>query len=379
MDFEFTEEQKIFKNAISDFAEKEIAPLVDEAEENGHTPVELFPKMAKLGYLCIRYPLEYGGAGADRVTECIYVEELSRVCAGIAGALLVQSSLGTSPIYNYGSEEQKQEYLLPAIRGEKISSFGLTEPNAGSDVMAIETRAKKEGDSYIINGTKIFITNGPIADYVIVAAYTDKSKKSKGISLFIVDKGTPGFTVSRKLDKLGGRATETAELAFEDCKVSGKKLIGKEGEGLGMIMNTLTGGRIVTGARYLGIGQAAYEAALRYAKERVQFGKPIGKFQAISFKLADMAMDLESARLMIYRAAWMDDNGKKCAKEASMAKVLGTEAAVRVTGEAVQIHGGYGYMMEYPVQRYFRDAKLGTLVEGTSEIQRTIISRELGL
>ena len=379
MDFELTEENRIFQNAIRDFAQKEVAPLVDEAEETNVFPKQLFRKMAAQGFLCPRYPAEIGGGGGDKITECIMVEELNRVNAGIAASLMAQSGLATQPIYNYGSDEQKKEILIPAIKGEKIGAFGLTEPNSGSDAASIKTRAVRDAESYIINGTKIFITNGPICDYVIVAAYTDPTKRGVGINLFIIEKGTPGFSVSRKLDKVGNRSIETGELVFGDCRVPANKMIGeKEGGGFAQIAETLLSGRITYGARCTGTAQAAYDLTVQYAKERIQFGKPIIKFQATKFKLAEMAMHIDIMRSYTYRVAWMYDNGKNVRKEAPMVKLFTSEILQKILADSMQIHGGYGYMMEYPIQRYWRDGRLFTITEGTSEIQRLIIGRELG-
>ncbi|MDP2659178.1 MAG: acyl-CoA dehydrogenase family protein [Dehalococcoidia bacterium] len=379
MDFEFSEEDKLFRGAIRDFAQKEIAPLVEEAEEHEKFPRQLFPKAGSLGYLCIRYPEEYGGPGVGKITECIYTEELHKVCVGIAGGLMVQGSLATAPIFMNGTEQQKQDYLVPAIQGQKIGAFGLTEPNAGSDITAIETTARKDGDDYIINGVKTFITNGTFADYVVVAAYTNKAERHKGISLFLVDKGTPGFTVAKKWAKMGTRSAEAAELSFDNVRVPRSKLIGEKEGGFGSIIGTLQGGRILFGGRCVGITEAVFNMALPYAKQRVQFGKPIGKFQAIAFKLARMATELEVARSMTYRVAWMYDQKIPCMKEASMIKLFASEMAQRATWEAMQILGGTGYMREHPVERFFRDARLMTMTEGTSEVQQIVIASELGL
>lgn len=379
MDFELTEEQKIFREAIKRFAEKEIAPLVDEAEEKEKFPVQLFPMMGDLGYLGIAYSPEYGGAGMGKMGECIAVEEFGRICLGIASGLMIQSGLATSSIYAHGSEAQKQRYLVPAIKGRKIAAFGLTEPNAGSDAAAMETRGKKDGKDYVINGNKIFISNGPIADFVVTAAYTDKSQGAGGgVSLFIVDKSTPGFSV-KKMHKFCLRPSETGELTYDDVRVPEGNLVGEEGHGFRYLMQALAGGRISHAARSLGLTMAAYEASLEYAKDRKQFGQPIGKFQSIAFKLARMALDIEAARWLAYHAAWLYDAGKRCMKEAAMAKLFASEAAQRITGEAIQIHGGYGFTTDSPIQRYFRDARLGTTVEGTSEIQQLVISREIGV
>ena len=379
MDFELTEAQKIFREAIKRFAEKEIAPLVDEAEEKEKFPVQLFPMMGDLGYLGIAYSPEYGGSGMGKMGECIAVEEFGRICMGIASGLMIQSGLATSSIYAHGSEAQKQRYLVPAIKGRKIAAFGLTEPNAGSDAAAMETRARKDGKDYVITGNKIFISNGPIADFVVTAAYTDKSKGAGGgVSLFIVDKGAPGFSV-KKMHKFCLRSSETGDLTYDDVRVPEGNLVGEEGHGFRYLMQALAGGRISHAARSLGLTMAAYEASLDYAKNRKQFGQPIGKFQSIAFKLARMALDIEAARWLVYHAAWLYDAGKRCGKEAAMAKLFNSEAAQRVTGEAMQIHGGYAFTTDSPIQRYFRDARLGTTVEGTSEIQQLVISREIGV
>lgn len=379
MDFELTEEHRMFQKFIRDFAEKEIAPLVDEAEEKNVFPKRLFKMMGEMAFLCPRYPEELGGGGGDKITEIIMAEELNRINAGIAASLMVQGGLSTQPIYRYGSEKQKQRILIPAIKGEKIGAFALTEPNSGSDAASIKTKAVKEGDAYVINGTKIFITNGPICDYAVVAAYTDPTKRGEGISLFIVEKGMPGFSVSRKLDKVGNRSIETGELVFEDCRVPVENLIsGKEGGGFNMLADTLTSGRITYGGRCTGTAQAAYELTVQYAKERVQFGKPIIKFQNTRFKLAEMAMNIDIMRTYTYRVAAMYDLGKKVQKEAAMVKLFTAETLQKILADSMQIHGGYGYMMEYPIQRFWRDGRLFTITEGTSEIQRLVIARESG-
>jgi len=380
MDFELSEENRIFRDAIRDFARKDVAPLVDEAEETGVFPKQLFRMMGEQGFLCTRYPIELGGGGGDKITECIMVEELNQVCSGIAAALMAQSGLATQPIYKYGSEELKQEFLIPAIKGEKIGAFGLTEPDVGSDAASIRTRAVRDGDSYVINGTKMFITNGPICDYVVVAAYTDPGKRGVGINLFVVEKGTPGFTVSRKLDKVGNKSAETGELVFEDCRVPATRMIGeKEGGGFAQLADTLISGRITYGARCTGTGQAAYDLTVQYAKERVQFGKPIIKFQNTRFQLAEIATNVDVMRTYTYRVAWMYDQGKNVRKEAAMVKLFTAEIVQKILNQCMQIHGGYGYMMEYPIQRFWRDGRLYTITEGTSEIQRLIIAKELGL
>jgi alkylation response protein AidB-like acyl-CoA dehydrogenase len=380
MDFELTEEHRMFQKFIRDFAEKEIAPLVDEAEEDNVFPRQLFKMMGDMGFLCPRYPEELGGGGGDKITECIMAEELNKINAGIAASLMVQGGLSTQPIYRFGSEEQKQKILVPAVKGEKIGAFALTEPDVGSDAASIKTRAVRDDDDYILNGTKIFITNGPICDYAVVAAYTDPSKRGEGINLFIVEKGMPGFSVSRKLDKVGNRSIETGELVFEDCRVPAKNMIGeKEGGGFAQIADTLLSGRITYGSRCTGTAQAAYDLTVQYAKERVQFGKPIIKFQANRFKLAEMATHIDIMRSYTFRIAWMYDQGKNVRKESSMVKLFCAEILQKILADSMQIHGGYGYMMEYPIQRYWRDGRLFTITEGTSEIQRLVIAKELGL
>ena len=379
MDFELSEEQKMFKEAIRGFAEKEIVPLVDEAEKTATFPIPLFAKMGALGYLCVRYPAKYGAAEMGKMGDCISVEEMAYFSVGICAGIMVQGGIATSAIYARGSEEQKQKYLVPAIKGRKIAAFGLTEPNAGSDAAAIQTTATKKDGKYVLNGTKIFITNGNICDFVLAAAYTDKSKGARGgVSLFIVDKGTPGFNRA-KLHKICARSGETGELTFEDCAVPEANLIGEEGKGFSYVMESLMGGRISHASRSLGLARAAYDASLKYAQERVQFGQPIAKFQVNSFKLARMAMDIEAARWLIYYAAWLYDQNKPFVKEAAMAKLFASEVATRVTTEAMQIHGGYGLMEESVVQRYFRDARMSPITEGTSEIQQLVISREIGI
>jgi butyryl-CoA dehydrogenase len=378
LDFEFTDEQNMFRDTIREFGKNEIDPLVEEYENKEDFPKELFPKLGEMGFLGITFPEEYGGVGLDKVTDCIFAEEMGRICAGIAMCINAHVGLACFPIYKFGTEEQKQKYLVPGIAGEKIGSLGLTEPGAGSDARSIRSQAVKNGDKYIINGTKTWITNGTICDFSVVAAYTDKSKKGEGISLFVVEKGFPGFKVSGKVHKLGHKAADTSELVFEDCEVPEENLLGGEG-GFERALATLLGARITHAAKSVGLAQAAFEYALGYSKEREAFGRPISKFQAISFKLADMAVKIESARLLVYKAAWLYSNDKRCVKEASMAKLYAAEVVQWVATEAVQVLGGYGYGVEYPVERYYRDAKLASLTEGTSEIQRIVISRELGI
>lgn len=379
MHFGFNEEQKMLKEAIRGFAEKEIAPLLDEAEEKREYPVQIIPKMGELGYLCLCYPAQYGGGGMGLVGECIATEELNRVGGGIADGPRVQAGLGTRAIFDHGTEEQKQKYLVPAIKGQKIVAFGLTEPNAGSDVAAVETTAVKKGDKYIINGTKMYITNGTICDFVVIAAYTDKSLGIRGgMSMLIVDKDTPGFT-RRRLAKFCFHSSDTAELTFEDCAVPVEKLIGEEGRGFYYFMETLDAARITHSAASLGMAQAAYEACLSYVQQRVQFGQPIFKFQVNSFKLAKMATEIEAARWLMYRAAWLHDQGARRFNEAAMTKMVASEVAAKVANEAMQIHGGVAFMDESPVHRFYRDARLKTITEGTNEIMQLVIARGIGL
>lgn len=378
MDFEFSEEQKMFREAIRDFAEKEVAPIVKEAEENETAPAELFSKLGKLGYLCPAYPPEYGGGGLGKIGDCILVEELAQVCSGITSGIMVQSGLSTFPILEHGNEEQKQRFLVPAAKGEKIAAYGLTEPNAGSDAAAVETTAKRDGSYYVINGSKIYITNGQICDFATLAVSTDKSQGSRGVSTVIIERNTPGFSIT-KMKKLGHHSAATAELAFDNCRVPIDNLIGEEGRGFRYMLEALNGARISHGARSLGTAQAAFGASLDYAKQRTQFGQPIGKFQAISFKLARMAAEIEAARWLLYRVAWLYDQGNECRKEAPMTKLFASEVAIRAAEEAMRIHAGAGYLAESTVERYFRDAILFHTTEGTSEIQELVISRELGL
>ena len=379
MKFELTEEQRMVKEALRRFVEKEVAPLVEEAEAQGKFPLHLFRRMGELGYLCVRYPLEIGGGGTDKITECILAEELNRICAGIAAGLMVQGGLATGPIYQFGSQELKERILLPAIKGEKIGAFALTEPDVGSDAASIKTRATRDGDYYILRGAKTFITNGPICDYAVVAATVDPSRKAEGISLFVVEKGTPGFTVTRKLEKVGNRSAETGELLFDDCRIPAANMIGDmEGKGFEQIRDTLMSGRITYGGRSTGVAQAAYEASLKYAQDRVQFGRPIVQFQVTRFKLAAMAMKIDVMRSYTYRVARLYDEGHRVMKEASMVKLFCSETLQEILAQAMQIHGGYGYTMEYPVQRYWRDGRLFTVTEGTSEIHHTVIARESG-
>ena len=380
MDFELSEEQKMVKQAIRDFAEAEIAPLVDEAEEKEAFPKELFPKMCKLGYWWPSGPTEVGGSGLDTVCDCIMKEETARICAGIAIGL--GPSGGVRILAAHANEQQKQDHLIPALKGEKVISFGLTEPEAGSDALAMQTTAIKDGDYYILNGSKIFITSGSISDAIVVLVYTDKSKKARGVSAFIVDKNTPGFTAS-PLVKFAIRSSDTAQLFFEDCRVPAENLIGEEGRGFTYSMQGVDVGRLHYAAMAVGVAQAAYEAAVKYAKERSTWERPIGTRQSIGFTLARMATLINSARLSVYYAAWARDEktikkGIRTTMEASMAYLFAAEVVYEVTSGAMQIHGGYGLMMDSPVQRYFRDARAFGILAGTKEIRQIIIDRALG-
>lgn len=378
MDFDLTEEQKIIQDSIRKFAVNEMAPLVDKAEETKTFPVELFPKMGAQGYLCVTYDEKYGGAGADKVCDAIINLETARISMAFSCSLSAQA-LSTFPVVVFGSEEQKEKYFPVAISGEKTFAFGMTEPNAGSDSANIETTAKRDGDSYVINGTKMFVTNGPFGDYITISASTDRSKGINGIAIFVVDKKTPGLIDMGKLDKLGLHPAETGEIVFEDCRVPKEWLIGPAEGGFPGLMEALNESRVSVAAMIVGTAEAAFEAAMAYSKERVAFGKPISKFQVNRFKLVQMGMMVEISRLLVYKAAWLCDRKRPFAKAASMAKLFASEAASYITGEAVQLHGGYGYMKEYPVERYFRDAKAGTIFEGTSEIQHEIIARLMGI
>ena len=379
MDVSFSEDQIMFRKAIRELADKEIAPLVDEAEEKQEFPKQLFTKMGQLGYICVSAPLEYGGADMGTIGECITYEEISKVSPGIGMSLMNHTGISIHCILAYGSEEQKLKYVVPAIRGEKVAAIGLSEPNAGSDLAGIETTAVKKGDKYIINGTKTYITNGSICDFVTLAVYTDKNLGTRGgMSLIIVEKDTPGFTWT-KMDKFCVRSSPTAELFFDDCVVPTENLIGEEGQGFYYIMENLDRGRIVHAVSSVGLAQAAYEYTLDYVQQRVQFGQPIYKFQVNSFKLARMATEIEAARCLTYHAAGLYDQGNRRLKEASMSKLFASEMCESVTAEAMQLHGAIALMNDSPVQRYFRDARIKTIGEGTSEIQLLIIARAIGL
>ncbi|HEY7783231.1 MAG TPA: acyl-CoA dehydrogenase [Pyrinomonadaceae bacterium] len=377
MHFELTEEQNQIRMSVREFAEGEIAPHVLEWDETQHFPIELKPKLAELGLMGVIFPEEYGGAGMGYIEYATIIEELSRVDGSVGISIAAHNSLCSNHIYMFGTEEQKKKYLVPLASGERLGAWGLTEPGAGSDASGTKTTAVREGNGWKVNGSKNFITHAIHADTCVAVAVTDRSQRSKGISAFIFEKGMKGFSPSKKENKLGLRASETASVVFEDCFVPEENLLGQEGRGFINAMEILDGGRISIAALAVGIAQGAYESALKYSKERHQFGKPISEFQAIQFKLADMATQLDAARLLMYRAAWLKDEGKKVTKESSMAKLFASEVGVKICEEAIQIHGGYGYTKDYPPEKYWRDSKLCTIGEGTSEIQRIIIAREI--
>jgi butyryl-CoA dehydrogenase len=375
MNFQLTEEQQMLRKMVRDFAENEVEPTAAERDEEERFDRSIFDQMAELGLTGIPWPEEYGGIGSDYVSYVIAVEELSRVCASTGVTLSAHLSLASWPIFKYGNEEQKKNFLTRLATGEALGAYALSEPGAGSDVAAMKTTAKKDGDDYILNGSKVWITNGGVADIYLVFAKTDSDAKHKGISGFIVEKGTKGFSFGKKEKKLGIRSSPTTELIFENCRIPKENMLGAEGEGFKIAMTTLDGGRNGIAAQALGIAQGALDAAVNYAKEREQFGKPIATNQGISFKLADMATEIEAARLLTYQAAWLESVGLPYGKASAMSKLFAGDTAMRATVEAVQIFGGYGYTKDYPVERYMRDAKITQIYEGTNEIQRLVIGR----
>jgi len=377
MEFELNEEQRMIRKMVRDFAEKEIAPKAAELDETKEFPWETIRKMADLGLLGLPITEEYGGSGADTISYAIAVEEVARACGSTAITMASHTSLVATPLYEFGTEEQKRKYLVPLATGETLGAFGLTEPGAGSDAGATQTRAILDGDSWVINGQKNFITNGSIAGIMIITAMTEPEKGTRGISNFIVEKDTPGFRPGRDEDKMGLRASVTSQLFFEDCRVPRENLLGKPGEGFKQFLATLDGGRISIAAMALGLGQVALDAAIAYSKERVQFGQPIANFQAIQWMIADSATELEAARLLTYQAAYLKDKKVRFTREAAMAKLFAALAAEKACFNAVQIHGGYGYSRDYPVERYYRDNRLTSIGEGTNEIQRLVIARQL--
>jgi len=378
VDFSFTDEQTQLRRSVREFAEGEIAPHVMEWDEASKFPSEIMPKLAEMGLLGVIFPEEYGGADLGYIEYVTAIDELSRVDGSVGIIVAAHNSLCSNHIYKFGTEAQKKKYLTPLAQGKKIGAWSLTEPEAGSDAGGTRTTAKRDGDHWIINGSKTFCTNGHYADVAVVMELTDKSKSSHGISAFIVEKGTPGFKPGKKENKLGLRASDTSELIFTDCRVPAANLLGAEGEGFIGSLKILDGGRISIAALALGMAQGAFDAAVKYSKQRKQFGQTISEFQAIQFKLADMATHVEAARLLVYQAAWLADRkDARFTRESSMAKLFASEVAVRVANECVQIHGGYGFIKDYPAEKYYRDVKLCTIGEGTSEIQKLVIARQL--
>jgi hypothetical protein len=377
MEFDLNEEQLQIKQSIREFAEAELRPHVSEWDESQHFPIDLLPKFAELGLMGVLFPEEYGGAGMGYIEYATIIEELARVDPSIALALAAHNSLCGGHIYVAANEQQKQRYLTPLARGDYFGAWGLTEPSSGSDASSMRTTAVRRDGGWVLNGSKNFITNATFAGVTVALAISDRTAGSHGISAFIIERGTKGFEVSKKENKLGMRASDTASLTFDDCYVPDANLMGEPGQGFIQAMRVLDGGRVSIAALAVGTAQGAYEAAVRYSKERYQFGRPIAEFQAIQFKLADMATQIEAARLLTYRAAALKNAGKVTTKESSMAKLFAGEVAVRVAEESVQIHGGYGFIKDYPAEKYWRDSKLCTIGEGTSEIQRMVIARQL--
>jgi alkylation response protein AidB-like acyl-CoA dehydrogenase len=377
MDFRPTEEQALLRRTVREFAETEIRPHVREWDREQHFPRELFPKLAALGLLGIQIPERYGGAAMSGIDYCICIEELARIDPGVALSVAAHNGLCSAHIFMFGTEEQKQKFLTPLARGEKIGAWGLTESTSGSDAAGMRTTATRAGNCWSISGSKTFTTHGRVGDTMVVMAVTSRARGSKGISAFIVERGAPGMMPGKKEDKLGMRASDTSEVLFDNCRVPADQLIGEEGLGFVNTMEVLDAGRIGIAALAVGLAQGAYEAALSYARERKAFGKPIATFQGIQWKLADAATRIEAARLLTYRAAYLKERGNRTTRESSIAKLYASEVAVRVADECVQIHGGYGFVKDYPAEKYFRDVKLTTIGEGTSEIQRLVIARQL--
>jgi butyryl-CoA dehydrogenase len=380
MFYELNDEQKAFRKKVREIYEREVSPLVEEYERKEAFPVQLFRILGAEHLLCLRCPKKYGGPGLDKISECITVEEMNRICVGIGASIMVQGGLATDPVLHFGSEELKKKYLTPAVRGEKIGAFALTEPNAGSDASGIRTTAVKQGNGYRLNGPKTFITNGSICDFATVAAYTDPSKRGRGINLFIVEREDPGFSVIKKLRKLGNHSADTAELAFDDCYVPKERMLGEqEGGGLEQLEETLKSGRLTYGARSTGVGQAAFEAILSYVKRTERQGQPLAKSQAIRFILAEMAMSLEVMRYITYRGAWLFDQGLATMKDASVVKLFCSETVQSIVQKAMTIQKNAGLMMDNPVQRFLRDGRANKIPEGTSEVQHLVIASRLGL
>ena len=377
MQIELTEEQKMIQALARDFAEKEVRPIAEEIDREARFPRETVRRMGELGLMGIAVPEAWGGGGGDTVAYAVALEEVSRACASHGVIMTVNNSLYCEPVARYGTDEQKARFLTPFASGQKIGCFSLTEPEAGSDATNQSTLARREGDAYLLDGRKIFVSNGREADAALVFAQTDRTKGPRGISAFLVEKGTPGFTVVKTEEKLGIRASDTAEFLFEGCRVPASSRLGEEGQGFRIAMTTIDGGRIGIGAQAVGIAVAAYEASVAYARERKSFGVPIGQHQMVQWMLADMATGIEAARLLTLRAACLKDRGEPFGPEAAMAKLFASETAMRVATDAVQVHGGYGFIKEYQVERHFRDAKITQIYEGTSQIQKVVIARHL--
>ena len=377
MDFELAEEQQMVRETTRAFVEREVKPVASRLDREAIYPSELVKRLSELGLMGILVPQEFGGSGMDLLSCVVAMEEVSKAWASLAVAMSVQNSLVCAPIARFGSAAQKKKYLPSLARGERLGCYALTEPGSGSDAGSIQTRAKRVGDDFVLTGNKIFTTNGNRADLAIVYAVTDPAKGKKGISAFIVEKNSPGFVVGKLEDKLGLRSSDTASLLFEDCRVPGENLLGTEGEGFAIALATLDGGRIGIAAQALGIAQGCLEESVPYAQQRRQFGRAIAEFEAIQWMLADMATEIDAARLLTYRAAWLAEQGRTFTKEAAMAKLFASEAANRAAYKAIQIFGGYGYTKEFAVERFFRDARITTIYEGTSEIQRLVIARRL--
>src|ERR1700704_3927924 len=377
MDFRLSEEQDLLRRSVREFAETEIRPHVREWDRDQHFPIELMPKLAALGLLGIQFPEQYGGAGMTALDYCICIEEIARVDPGVALSVAAHNGLCSSHIFLFGTEEQKQKYLVPLAGGEKVGAWGLTESTSGSDAAGMRTTAVRAGACWVLNGSKTFTTHGRVCDVMVVMAVTDRAAGTKGISAFIVEKGTPGFAPGKKEDKLGMRTSDTSEVLFENCRIPADQLLGSLGQGFVNTMQVLDSGRIGIAALSVGLAQGAYEAALRYSKERKAFGKTISSFQAIQWKLADNATRIEASRLLTYRAAYLKDQGRRMTLESAMAKLYASEIAVKAADDCVQIHGGYGFVKDYPAEKYFRAVKVTAIGEGTSEIQRLVIARHL--
>jgi len=377
MDFRLTEDQQFFKDNVARLVDKMIKPRAEEIDVKDEITTDIIKEMGRLGYLGIRYPESVGGMGADMVTYALFIEEIARGSLSVGANVAMQTLMGTDFIFRFGSDEVKERCFSPALKGEKIGTIAFTEPNAGSDLANIHTTARKDGDTYVINGQKTWITNATVADFATVVASTDRSKGLKGLGFFLIERGTPGYNVGKKIHKLGSRGSENTELTFEDCRIPAENLLGEEGKGVVYLGQILADIRIMTGALALGLAKTAFDDGLQYSKERIAFGRPIAKFQLIASKLTEMYMSYEAARLMVYKAAWLKDNDLPHTKEAASAKMFATEMVCKVVDEVTRIYGAYGFAMEYPVQRYFRDARFLLYGGGTHEILKTVIAREL--